>query len=73
MKDFVSDRRQRKRTGGLMSLLLVKMAPVLPSEIITGAHISTFVLMTVLWDHARCAQLAGRDYPMILRGSLILC
>ncbi|NCL83682.1 hypothetical protein EK468_24820 [Citrobacter braakii] len=73
MKGFVSDKRQIKKTGDLMSLLLMKMVPVLPNAIITGALISTFVLMTVLWDHGRYAQLAGRDYPMILRGSLILC
>ncbi len=73
MKGFVSDKRQIKKTGDLMSLLLMKMVPVLPNAIITGALISTFVLMTVLWDHGRYAQLAGRDYPMILRGILILC
>ncbi|HGV9338188.1 TPA: hypothetical protein ACNOIO_005474, partial [Raoultella planticola] len=62
-----------KKTGDLMSLFLMKMVPVLPNAIITGALISTFVLMTVLWGHGRYAQLAGRDYPMILRGILILC
>ncbi|BDO03307.1 hypothetical protein KAM622c_28940 [Klebsiella quasipneumoniae subsp. quasipneumoniae] len=56
-----------------MSLLPVKVAAVLPNEITTAAPIFTFVLMTVLWGHARYAQLAGRDYPTILRDSLILC
>ena len=73
MKGFVSDRRQIKRTGDLMSLLLVKVAPVLPNEITTGAPTSTFALMIVLWGHARYALLAGRDYPMILSGGPILC
>ncbi|EPF45051.1 hypothetical protein F869_03479 [Klebsiella pneumoniae subsp. pneumoniae CIP 52.145 = B5055] len=73
MKGFVSDRRQIKRTGDLMLHLLGKMEMVLLSEIITGALTSTSALMIVLWGHARYAQLAGRDYLMIHRGSPIHC
>ncbi|MNC47200.1 hypothetical protein D3C75_962500 [compost metagenome] len=56
MKGFVSDRRQIKRTGVRVSLLPTKVARVLPSEIIMGVRIFTFVLMTVLWGHVRYAQ-----------------